>query len=326
LGPKREPYGATLGGAVSSALSWYARRTFHHHAFPADLLAARRERSTSVLLPARNEAGTIGPILEALLPLQEQGVLDQVAVLDDSTDGTGEIATRLGAEVYDQASLRPEFGPVLGKGDAMWRGLQIARGDVVCFLDADSEDFGAHFALGLLGPVLTGDRIAFVKGFYRRPLRLEGMRLPEGGGRVTELTARPLLNHFYPELAAVLQPLAGEVAARRDLLEQIPFACDYAVDVAMLIDVWRRVGIDGIAQVDLDVRQNQHQPLMELGPMAAAVLAGVLRRVEEDGRLAPSEPAMFLAPAPRGGFEERPVPYVERPPVATLGRLQARSA
>jgi glucosyl-3-phosphoglycerate synthase len=318
LGTEREPYGATLRRAVTSALSWYARRTFHHQAFPAALLAGTRERTASVLLPARNEAATIGPIVEALMPLREQGVIDQVAVLDDSTDGTGDIAGRLGAEVYDQASLRPEFGPVLGKGDAMWRGLQIARGDVVCFLDADSEAFGPHFALGLLGPVLTGDRIAFVKGFYRRPLRLEGMRLPDGGGRVTELTARPLLNRFYPELAGVLQPLAGEIAARRDLLEQIPFACDYAVDVAMLIDVWRRVGLDGIAQVDLDVRQNQHQPLMDLGPMAAAVLAGVLRRVEQDGRLAPSEGGGFLAPAAGGGFHERAVTYVERPPAATL--------
>jgi glucosyl-3-phosphoglycerate synthase len=293
---------------VTRELSWSARRTFHHHAFPAAMLAAERERTASVLLPARNEAATIGPIVEALVPLVDQGVVDQVAVLDDSTDGTGDIARRAGAEVYDQRALRPEFGPVLGKGDAMWRGLQIARGDVVCFLDADSEDFGAHFALGLLGPVLTSERIAFVKGFYRRPLRLAGMRLPEGGGRVTELTARPLLNRFYPELGAVRQPLAGEIAARRDLLERIPFACDYAVDVAMLIDVWRLVGLDGIAQVDLDVRQNRHQPLKQLGPMAAAVMEGVLRRVEEDGRLAP-------------GGDERTVPYVERPPAATLARV-----
>jgi glucosyl-3-phosphoglycerate synthase len=134
------------------------------------------------------------------------------------------------------------------------------------------------------------------------------MRLPEGGGRVTELTARPLLNRFYPELGAVRQPLAGEIAARRELLERIPFACDYAVDVAMLIDVWRLVGLDGIAQVDLDVRQNRHRPLKQLGPMAAAVMEGVLRRVEEDGRLAPAG-------------EDRTVPYGERPPAATLARV-----
>jgi glucosyl-3-phosphoglycerate synthase len=313
-----EPYGATLRRAVTSALSWYERRTFHHSVFPAALLAETRQCTASVLLPARNEAGTIGPILEALLPLRELGVIDQIAVLDDSTDGTGEIAARLGAEVYDQSTLRPEFGPVRGKGDAMWRGLTIARGDVVCYLDADSEDFGAHFACGLLGPVLTGGDIAFVKGFYRRPLRLEGMKLPEGGGRVTELTARPLLNRFFPELAGFLQPLAGEIAARRDLLEQIPFACGYAVDVAMLIDVWRRVGSDGLAQVDLDVRQNRHQALADLGPMASAVLAGVLRKVEEDGRLATGPTTGFLAPRAGGGFEERGVAWVERPPMASL--------
>lgn len=302
---------------MTNALSWYEDRTFHHSAFPAALLASARRRTASVLLPARNEAPTIGPIVEALMPLVEMGVIDQVAVLDDSTDGTGEIAARLGAEVYDQSSLRPEFGPVCGKGDALWRGLSIARGDVVLFLDADSEDFGAHFALGMLGPILTGDEIQFVKGFYRRPLRLEGMKLPTGGGRVTELCARPLLNRFFPELAGFLQPLAGEIAARRDLLERIPFACGYAVDISMLIDVWRLVGIDALAQVDLDVRQNQHQPLMDLGPMASAVMGGVLRKLEQDGRLDASADPGFLAPTGEG-FEERGVPFVERPPVASL--------
>ena len=207
----------------------------------------------------------------------------------------------------------------MGKGDAMWRGLSIARGDVVCFLDADSEDFGNHFALGLLGPVLMGEEIKFVKGFYRRPLRLEGMpRLPEGGGRVTELTARPLLNRFFPELAGVLQPLAGEIAARRDVLEQIPFACGYAVDVAMLIDVWRRVGIDALAQVDLDVRQNQHQPLSDLGPMASAVLSG---HHEPDGAgRAPGRPGggRRSSRRPAHGFAERGTPILERPPAASL--------
>jgi glucosyl-3-phosphoglycerate synthase len=306
----------TLGSAVS-ALSWYEHRTFHHSAFTVERLAAARTRTASVLLPARNEAATIGPIVEALLPLREAGVIEQIAVLDDSTDGTGDIAAELGAEVYDQSSLRPDYGRVLGKGDAMWRGLTIARGDIVCFLDADSEDFGAHFALGLLGPVLTGEDIQFVKGFYRRPLRLEGMRLPEGGGRVTELCARPLLNRFFPELAGFLQPLAGEIAARRDLLERIPFACGYAVDLAMLIDVWRLVGIGALAQVDLDVRQNRHQPLSDLGPMAAAVLSGITRRLEQDGRLEPSADPGFLAPS-SDGFQERGVPFCERPPAASL--------
>lgn len=306
-----------------SPVSWYDRRTFHHSVFPLDELAARRRRTASILLPARNEAPTIGPIVEALLPLREAGVVEQIAVLDDSTDGTGDIAASLGAEVHDQSSLRPEFGPVQGKGDAMWRGLSIARGDVVCFLDADSEQFGAHFALGLLGPVLTRDDIQFVKAFYRRPLRLEGLKLPEGGGRVTELTARPLLNRFFPELAGFLQPLAGEIAARRELLESVPFACGYAVEISMLIDVWRRVGRDGLAQVDLDVRQNQHQPLADLTVMAAAVMSGVLRKLEDDGRLMPSPDPGFHAPAAGGGFERRDVPFMERPPARSLRRSAA---
>ena len=276
-------------------------RTSHHRDFPADRLAAAKRLTVSVLLPARDEAATIGPILEALLPLRERGIVDQVVVLDDSRDGTGDVAAALGAEVHDQSSLRPELGRVCGKGDAMWRGLSVARGDVVCFLDADSRDFGAHFALGLVGPLLCDPSVQFVKGFYRRPLALGATRLPEGGGRVTELTARPLLARFFGELAGCRQPLAGEVAARRELLERLPFACGYAVDVALLIDAWREVGSEGLAQVDLDVRQNRHRPLAELGPMAAAVLAAVLRRVEDDGRLVP-EP---------GG-----APYAERPPLA----------
>jgi glucosyl-3-phosphoglycerate synthase len=306
-----------------SPVSWYDRRTFHHSAFPLDELAQARRRTASVLLPARDEARTIGPIVEALMPLREAGVVEQIAVLDDSTDGTGDIAASLGAEVYDQSSLRPEFGAVKGKGDAMWRGLQIARGDVVCYLDADSEQFGAHFALGLLGPVLTRDDIQFVKAFYRRPLRLEGMRLPEGGGRVTELTARPLLNRFFPELAGFLQPLAGEIAARRELLESVPFACGYAVEISMLVDVWRRAGSDALGQVDLDVRQNQHQPLLQLGAMAAAVTGAVMRKLEEDGRLAAGSEQAFHAPRPGGGFEEREVPFTERPPARSLQRSAA---
>ena len=263
-----------------------------------------------MLLPARDEAATIGPILDELMPLREAGVLDQVVVLDDSTDGTAAIAAARGAEVHDQSLLRPDFGPVQGKGDAMWRGLSIATGDVVCYLDADSREFGPHFALGLVGPLLCDDDVHFVKGFYRRPLEVGGTRLPEGGGRVTELTARPLLARFFPELAAVHQPLAGEMAGRRALLERLPFACGYAVDIGLLIDAWREVGIGGLAQVDLDVRQNRHRPLSELGPMAAAVLSSVTARLEDDGRLAPA--AWELGGA---------APYLERPPVAQLGRL-----
>ena len=276
--------------------SWDRANTFVHSDFPAERLAADRNSTVSVCLPARNEARTIGPIIEQLVPLRETGVVDQIVVVDRSTDGTAEIARGLGAEVHDQDELMPELGPVLGKGDAMWRALPVLDGDTICFLDADSERFGAHFACGVLGPLLCEPRISFVKGFYRRPFRFGEVTVPDGGGRVTELTARPLLNLFYPDLAAVRQPLAGEIAARRELLEQLPFATGYGVDIGLLIDAYSLVGLDAIAQVDLDVRQNAHQPLRDLGPMAYAVLRAVAVRLEREGRLRGPLPAAF-APA-----------------------------
>jgi glucosyl-3-phosphoglycerate synthase len=299
------------------ARRWHSRNTFHHALYPAGRLAAEREASVSVCLPARDEARTIGPILERLLPLREQGAIDQIVVVDRSSDGTGTIARGLGVDVYDQEALAPELGPVLGKGDAMWRSLAVLTGDVVCFLDADSEDFGAHFACGLLGPLLCERGIRFVKGFYRRPFRIGDVTLPDGGGRVTELTARPLLNLFYPDLAAIEQPLAGEIAATRELLERLPFVTGYGVDIALLLDAYRTLGLDGIAQVDLDVRQNAHQPLRDLGPMAYAVLQAVASRLESEGRLRGPLPASLLAPGD-GGLETIGAELTERPPLAAL--------
>ncbi len=300
-----------------AARSWYAGHTFSHRDFPAARLAADRQSSVSVCLPARDEAATIGPILQALLPLRTLGVIDQIVVVDDSTDGTAEIARSMGAEVHPQERLMPELGPVLGKGDAMWRALPVLRGEIVCFLDADSAEFGAHFACGLLGPLLCGSDISFVKGFYRRPFRVGEQILPEGGGRVTELTARPLLNMFYPDLAGMEQPLAGEVAVRRELLERLPFLSGYGVDIALLIDAYQAVGLDAIAQVDLDVRQNAHQSLRELGAMAYAVLQAVSSRLEREGRLNGPLPATFLAPGEAGPRTLRSTP-VQRPPFADL--------
>ncbi len=190
-------------------------------------------------------------------------------------------------------------------------------GDVVCFLDADSEDFGTHFVTGLVGPLLRDPRIAFVKGFYRRPFRVGELTLPQGGGRVTELTARPLLNLFYPDLAAIEQPLAGEIAVRRELLERLPFMTGYGVDIALLIDAYHAVGLDGLAQVDLDVRQNAHQPLRDLGPMAYAVLQAVASRLEREGRLQGPLPATFLALGDDGPHTIESEP-VQRPPLISL--------
>jgi glucosyl-3-phosphoglycerate synthase len=285
--------------------------SFHHAEFPADRLRAEREQTVSVCVPAREEAATIARIVAPLMALREAGVVDQVVVLDDdSRDGTGAIAARLGAEVVRPAALLAGFGPVLGKGDAMWRALSVLTGDLVCFVDADSEDFGAHFATGLLGPLICDDAIRFVKGFYRRPFKSADAHVqPTGGGRVTELTARPLLAAFYPELAAIRQPLAGEFAARRELLERLAFCTGYAVEMGLLLDVHAAVGTAAIAQVDLEVRQNRHQPLADLAPMAEAVLAAVISRLCREGRLAAED-------AP--GAEE----LLERPPLAELRALR----
>jgi glucosyl-3-phosphoglycerate synthase len=300
-----------------AARSWYPTNTFSHRDFPATRLPRGLETSVSVCLPARDEALTIGAILEQLAPLRRRGIVDQIVVVDNSSDGTAEIARAFGADVRDQEELMPELGPVRGKGDAMWRALPILTGELICFLDADSERFGPHYVTGLLGPLLCDERISFVKGFYRRPFRVGALTLPQGGGRVTELTARPLLNLFYPELAAVEQPLAGEIAARRELLERLPFVTGYGVDIALLLDAYDAVGLAGLAQVDLDVRQNAHQPLHDLGPMAYAVLQAVASRLEREGRLQGPLPTSMLAlehAEPRTISSEP----VERPPLRSL--------
>jgi glucosyl-3-phosphoglycerate synthase len=221
-----------------------------------------------------------------LVALREAGAIDEIVVVDAaSADGTAVVAERAGAVVWQEAELLPAYGPVLGKGDAMWRALSALDSELVCFLDADTEGFSVRFATGLLGPLVYEAGVSFVKAFYRRPFVQGGVSLAEGGGRVNQLMARPALALFYPQLSEVRQPLAGEVAARRELLEGLPFATGYGVEIAMLIDAWREVGLDGIAQVDLDERRNRHQPLSALTPMASAVLATVARRLEREGRL-----------------------------------------
>jgi glucosyl-3-phosphoglycerate synthase len=288
--------------SATAAESWARTRSFHHSAYPPERIAAEREQSISVCLPARECAATVAAIVTALLELREAGAIEEVVVVDAaSQDGTAELAERAGARVLQEASLMPEQGPVLGKGDAMWRALSVLSGDLVCFLDADSEDFSAHFACGLLGPLVCETGVSFVKGHYRRPLSQGGVEDAQGGGRVNHLMARPALALFYPELAGVRQPLAGEVAARRELLEALPFATGYGVETAMLIDAWRTVGLDGIAQVDLGEHRNPHQSLAALSPMAATVLATIARRLEQDGRL------QAVGGAP-----------LERPPLASL--------
>ena len=249
-------------------------RSFSHTDFgDLDLSAV------SVVLPARECADTVAPIIESI----EAG---QILVVDAaSADGTADVAAAAGAEVVQQGELLPEFGPVLGKGDAMWRALSAVRHDVVVYVDADTHDFDAHFVTGLAGPLLTDPDIHFVKGAYTRPFVAGGAVVEEGGGRVTELMARPLLRAFYPELSELVQPLAGEFAGRRGLFEAIPWSTGYAAEISMDIDIWSRVGIDGIAQVDIGERRQPHQPLKSLSGMASTILAAVCERLVAEGRM-----------------------------------------
>jgi glucosyl-3-phosphoglycerate synthase len=266
-------------------------------------MRAERVQTVSVCVPAREEAATIAGIVEPLIALREAGVVDQVVVVDaGSIDGTGAIAARLGAEVHDEAELAPEYGPVVGKGDALWRALSVLSGDLVCFVDGDTEDFDERFVCGLVGPLVCEPGVQFVKAFFRRPFKANGSTAPSGGGRVTELTARPLLQAFYPPLASLHQPLAGEIAARRELLERMAFCTGYAVEMGLLLDVYAATGLDALAQVDLDVRQNRHQSLEDLASMAREVLAAVTSRLRREGRL----------------IDHAQVELLERPPLASL--------
>jgi glucosyl-3-phosphoglycerate synthase len=247
---------------------------------------AELRESITVLVPARNEAATLAPIVRDLVALRDDGVVDQVLVAEhDSTDGTAEAAARLGAEVVQTGGVFAELGPVAGKGDNLWRGLTAARGDIVCFVDADSTDFGPHFVRRLVDPLLHEPGIRYVKASYRRPWRDGDEVRATGGGRVTTLLARPLLRRFYPELAWLQQPLAGEMAAHRSLLESVPFAAGYGLEIGLLIDIYRRVGAAAICQADLHSRQNRHRPLDELGPMSDAILECLTARLAEEGRV-----------------------------------------
>lgn len=284
--------------------------TFEHTDFPVNRLAAERGETVSVVIPTRETAGTIAHTVAELGILVELGLVDQILVVDaDSSDGTAVAARDAGAEVVSESSLVPSVGPVRGKGDAMWRSLKAVTGDLVVYVDGDVADFGRHYVTGLIGPLLTDPSKSFVKGFYRRPFRQHESESPVGGGRVTELTAKPLISRCVPELIAFEQPLAGEVAARRDLLEAIPFHTGYGVEIAMLVEVWDRVGLEGMAQVGLGTKRNAHQSLASLNGMSNEVIAGLAETLE---RLDRPGLGRILAAEGGGGVQ------VVRPPFARL--------
>ena len=276
---------------------------------PSRLAAAKRGRRVSVCIPARDEEATVGQIVAAIRRdlMEAVPVVDEIVVVDDgSTDGTAAVAAAAGAAVVAAGSLLPEYGGH-GKGQAMWKGLHATSGDVVVFCDADVRDFDPAFVMGLAGPLLTRDDVTFVKGFYERPV---GGR-PGEGGRVTELMARPLIAALFPHLNDLSQPLSGECASRREILESVPFVGGYGVDLGLLIDVSDRFGDAGLVQSDLGVRIHRNRPLLELGAQAASILqAGLMRAGAVD------VPAALTLLRP--GAEPASIEFTQLPPLAEV--------
>ncbi|WP_249420154.1 glucosyl-3-phosphoglycerate synthase [Rhabdothermincola salaria] len=275
-----------------------------------DLLAAKGDTTVSVCIPARNEETTVGAIVATIHRelVDDLGLVDEIVVVDDhSSDRTASEATGAGARVVAAEEVLADHGRGHGKGEALWKSLFASTGDVVVWCDADVQDFSPRFVTGLLGPLLTDPELAFVKGFYERPV--DGQ--VRGGGRVTELVARPVLTLLFPDLAGVVQPLSGEYGGRREVLEQLPFVEGYGVDIALLIDIAERFGVHRLAQVDLGQRVHRNRPLHELSPMAAQVLQAALRRAAPG--LAPDR-ALLTPPE----LEAVEISYRERPPLASV--------
>lgn len=285
--------------------------TYDHRDFAATGISRNLRGKVSVVIPTRDTAGTIAGTVAELKVLADTGLVGQILVVDaDSPDGTASLAREAGAEVVSENDLLPGFGPCRGKGDAMWRALAAVTGEIVVYIDGDIADFGRHYVTGLVGP-LTDPEKQFVKGRYERPFRYGESEEPAGGGRVTELAARPLLGRLAPELLGFDQPLAGEIAVRRELLEGIPFSCGYGVEIAMLLDVWDQVGITGMAQVELGTKRNAHQSLAALSGMSNEVIAALANTLERLGR---EDTGRLLA------VEATGPELTSRPAFATLSR------
>lgn len=308
---------------------WLTRRSWSAADRPLDRLTAAREKdphraSVSVVLPALDEEATVGAIVAEIRRelMEKVRLVDELVVIDSgSSDATAEVARAAGARVVHRDAVLPRIPAVPGKGEVLWRSLLVTTGEIVCFIDADLKDFSADFVSGTVGPLLTDPSVQFVKAMYDRPL---GESTGQGG-RVTELVARPLLNLHWPLLAGFVQPLGGEYAVRRSLLEQLPFPVGYGVELGLLVDALHTVGLDALGQVDVGVRKHRHQDGRALGRMAAAIYRTAQLRLSR-GHLVRPEITQFE----RGehGFEPRtyPVDAEERPPMARIAEYASRRA
>ncbi|UER54472.1 glucosyl-3-phosphoglycerate synthase [Kineosporiaceae bacterium SCSIO 59966] len=310
------------------AAGWFERRTSTAGDWPLErCLRLRDETGTrvSVVVPARDEAATIGEVVGTLRrDVLDVGLVDELVVIDsDSTDDTAAVAAAAGAVVHASRDVAPELGTLSGKGEALWKSLLVTTGDVLVFVDADLTEWGPHFVTGLIGPLLADPGVRLVKGFYDRVLDDAAAPAGDGtgpagggpstdGGRVTELVARPLLSLWWPHLAAVVQPLAGEWAVRRSLAVELPFPAGYGVELATLIDTVDRYGLDAVAQVDLGSRGHRHQAVHDLAVMAGELLAVADTRYPTP-RGVPAEPVLHQYRRAEGGWRARPVPVAERP-------------
>jgi glucosyl-3-phosphoglycerate synthase len=300
-------------------------KTYTHGAFlPLRRLAQlkhSKRRRISLVIPARNEAATIGEIVSRVRTtlVEEVGLLDEIVVMDGhSGDATPQVAARAGATVVD-ATTEVSAGMSLppGKGAALWKALFVTSGDIVACIDADIRSFSERFVYGLIGPLLSDETIAFVKGAYRRPLVVDGVADESYGGRVTEILVRPMLSAFYPALARLRQPLAGEYAFRRHVAEELPFFSGYGVEIGLVIDIFRRYGLDAFAQVDMGVRYHRNRSGVELGRMAFGVMHTILRRLREEGRIGFSEePATVMISPGLSGWDEMDLADIEIPSAA----------
>jgi glycosyltransferase involved in cell wall biosynthesis len=279
----------TAGHKAISVLvdKWFAENTYHAAEF-VDIRSLAQEKAAqgvtvSVALPALNEERTVGRVIRTIADelMHKVQLVDEVVLVDSSsTDRTREIAQDLGIPVHVHQQILPGLGTRKGKGEALWKSLILTGGDIVIWVDTDIANFHPRFVYGLLGPLISHPEIQFIKGFYRRPLKVDNRLQAGGGGRVTELTARPLLNLFFPELSGIVQPLSGEYGGRRTALEQLAFSSGYGVEIGLLIDVFERFGLDAIAQVDLQERIHHNQPLESLSKMSFAIIQTVMRRIE----------------------------------------------